>query len=153
MLHGNLQFYIGAVNYPSGVDTVVNIVIAIAVVCILLIATLAIVLLLYRRKVKGHQEDRNQLLLEMKNMEQDIAGQIRDGIKNIFLFLFYQFLLVILTNPMEVCFQLESSCKNVRLPLSNILSQSSFQVEKLMLNAGFFFLVFFKSYSFKSFIC
>lgn len=80
MIHGNLNFYIGAVNYPSGADIVLTIVIAIAVICILLIATLAIVLLLYRRKVKSHQEDRDQLLMEMTNMEQDIAGQIRDGI-------------------------------------------------------------------------
>ncbi|XP_072025087.1 plexin-A2-like [Amphiura filiformis] len=79
--HGNLPpINIGTLRYPSpggGIDS--GVIIAIAVVCVILIGTLILVLVLYRRKVKGHQANIDKLLIEMEDLESNIASDIHEA--------------------------------------------------------------------------
>ena len=78
MYHGNLKINIGNLKYPSP-TSIVGPIVGTAVFCLLLILVLLGVMYMYRRKVIGHKDDINQLMHEMKELEDGIAEDIREG--------------------------------------------------------------------------
>ena len=77
MVHGNLDFRIGRLQYPQGELPLA--ILIIASICGLLVLLLIIAGLVLRSRIKSHKEETSKLLVEMQNLETNIAEDIRTG--------------------------------------------------------------------------
>ncbi|XP_072025086.1 plexin-A2-like [Amphiura filiformis] len=77
VVHGNLEFEIGGLEYPGG-QLELPIIIT-ASICGLLVLMLIIAGLILRSRIKSHKEETSKLLVEMQNLETNIADDIRSA--------------------------------------------------------------------------
>ena len=77
VIHGNIETAVGRLRYP--IDPLPYAILIIASVCGFLVLLLIVAGLVLRSRIKSHEEETNKLLIEMQNLETNIADDIRTG--------------------------------------------------------------------------